>query len=80
VPLDVLVSIITPAYNVERWIGESIDSALQQTESRFELIVVDDGSTDGTPDIVRPARQPPTPASGSCPPPTGARPPRATRG
>ena len=47
------MSVIVPAYNVERWIGEAIDSALRQSESRFELVVVDDGSTDGTADVVR---------------------------
>jgi glycosyltransferase involved in cell wall biosynthesis len=47
-----LVSVITPAYNVAAWIGEAIDSVLGQTESRLEYVVVDDGSTDGTADIV----------------------------
>ena len=51
--VNVAVSVITPAYNVEPCRGESIDSALRQTERRFELIVVDDGSTDGTADVVR---------------------------
>ena len=44
----VLVTVITPAYNVGPWIGEAIDSVLAQTESRFEYLVVDDGSTDDT--------------------------------
>jgi Glycosyl transferase family 2 len=48
-----LVTVITPAYNVAPWIGEAIDSVLAQTERRFDYVVVDDGSTDGTPDIVR---------------------------
>jgi glycosyltransferase involved in cell wall biosynthesis len=43
-----LVSILTPAYNAEPWIAETITSALQQTWPRKEIIVVDDGSTDGT--------------------------------
>jgi glycosyltransferase involved in cell wall biosynthesis len=47
------VSVIVPAFNVERWIAEAIDSAVRQSESRFELIVVDDGSTDRTADVVR---------------------------
>jgi glycosyltransferase involved in cell wall biosynthesis len=42
-----------PAYNVEPYVGESIRSALAQTYTDFELIVVDDGSKDGTADVVR---------------------------
>jgi glycosyltransferase involved in cell wall biosynthesis len=47
------VSIIMPAYNVEPYVGEAIRSALAQTYSDFELIVVDDGSKDGTAEVVR---------------------------
>jgi glycosyltransferase involved in cell wall biosynthesis/peptidoglycan/xylan/chitin deacetylase (PgdA/CDA1 family) len=48
-----LVSILIPAYNAESWIRQSIESALTQTYSPKEVIVVDDGSTDGTAEIVR---------------------------
>lgn len=43
-----LVSILIPAYNSERWVGDSIRSALAQTWPNTEIIVVDDGSTDST--------------------------------
>jgi glycosyltransferase involved in cell wall biosynthesis len=43
-----VVSILTPAHNVAPYIGEAISSALQQTFTRFELLVVEDGSTDET--------------------------------
>jgi glycosyltransferase involved in cell wall biosynthesis len=43
-----LVSILIPAYNAERWIGDTIRSALAQTWPRTEIIVVDDGSRDRT--------------------------------
>ena len=43
-----LVSILIPAYNAERWLAETIRSALAQTWSRTEIIVVDDGSRDAT--------------------------------
>lgn len=47
------VSIIIPAFNAERFLGDAIESALGQTYKNKEVIVVDDGSTDGTKDIVR---------------------------
>jgi len=48
-----LVSIIIPTYNRADVISETIDNVFSQTYKNFELIVVDDGSTDGTPAILR---------------------------
>ncbi len=42
------VSVIMPAYNVERYVGRAIESMLNQTLDNIEVIVVDDGSTDRT--------------------------------
>ncbi len=47
------VSILTPTYNHERFIGPCIESVLAQTFGSWEQIVIDDGSTDGTADVVR---------------------------
>ncbi len=49
------VSIVTPAHNSAAYIGETLASARAQTFTSFELIVVDDASTDGTADVVRAA-------------------------
>ncbi len=42
------VSVLMPAFNAERYISEAIESVLSQTHANFELIIVDDGSTDDT--------------------------------
>ena len=47
-----LVSVVVAAYNCEQYIRAALDSALAQDHPRVELIVVDDGSSDGTPAIV----------------------------
>jgi glycosyltransferase involved in cell wall biosynthesis len=48
-----LVSILIPCFNAERWIGQTIESALAQTWPEKEIIVVDDGSTDRSLDVIR---------------------------
>lgn len=48
-----LVSILIPCYNSEQWIGQAIESALGQTWSKKQVIVLDDGSTDNSLDVIR---------------------------
>lgn len=48
-----LVSVIIPTYNREKIISNSIFSVLNQTYKNFELIIVDDCSTDNTVDVVK---------------------------
>lgn len=48
-----LATIVIPAYNVSGYIGECLESLLTQSYRDIEILVVDDGSTDGTADVVR---------------------------
>lgn len=48
-----LISVVIPAYNHERFVGDAIESVLNQSCQDFELIVVNDGSTDKTEEVIR---------------------------
>lgn len=45
------ISVIVPVYNTEKWLRRCVDSILAQTFTGFELLLIDDGSTDGSPSI-----------------------------
>lgn len=47
------ISVVIPLYNAEKYIGEALESVLQQTIKPAEIIVVDDGSTDGGANVVK---------------------------
>ncbi|MEW6026951.1 MAG: glycosyltransferase [Planctomycetota bacterium] len=55
---DPLISIITPTYNHEKYIAECIRSVLSQSYQDWEMLIVDDGSTDATADIIKRFRDP----------------------
>ncbi len=48
-----LVSIITPCYNSERFIAETIQSVQKQTYPNWEMLITDDGSTDNSVEIIK---------------------------
>lgn len=52
------ISVLMPVRNAEAFIGQALDSLLAQSFGDFKLLVVDDGSTDGTPDVLATCRDP----------------------
>lgn len=50
--MSIKASIIIPAYNAQAYIAETLESCLKQTQGKIEIIVVNDGSTDGTRNLV----------------------------
>lgn len=49
---QVLVSVVMPSYNHKEFVGKAIESVLRQTYKNFEFIIADDGSTDGSPEVI----------------------------
>ncbi|MDP8299694.1 MAG: glycosyltransferase [Candidatus Tantalella remota] len=52
VDTQILFSVVIPTYDRERFLKKCVDSVLAQTYTRFEVIIVDDGSRDGTKDLI----------------------------
>ena len=47
-----IISIIMPVYNSEKYIAEAIESVCNQSYKKWELVIVNDGSTDGSAEII----------------------------
>lgn len=47
------ISIIVPVYNVEKYVEKCVESLLKQTFKNYEIILVDDGSTDSSYEIIK---------------------------
>lgn len=47
------ISVLMPVYNAEAYLGESVESVLRQSYDDFELLIIDDGSTDNSVDIIQ---------------------------
>jgi len=47
------VTVLMPAYNAGKYIAEAIKSVLQQTFTDFQLLIINDGSTDDTEEVIR---------------------------
>lgn len=52
-PADPIVSVLMPVYNNERYVSEAVESILAQTFADFEFLIIDDGSTDGSPALLK---------------------------
>lgn len=52
-PQKPLVSVLIPCFNAEKYVGEAVESALTQTHANVEVVVVDDGSEDGSRRVLR---------------------------
>lgn len=52
-----LVSIVVPVYNVKLYLEQCVDSIRSQTLSNIEILLIDDGSTDGSSEIQIPGRE-----------------------
>lgn len=48
-----IISIIVPAYNVEKYISKTLDSIITQKSANYEVLIINDGSTDGTSRVIR---------------------------
>jgi glycosyltransferase involved in cell wall biosynthesis len=48
-----LFSVVIPSFNYAQYLSRALDSVLSQRDSNYEVVVVDDGSTDNTADVVR---------------------------
>src|SRR6266568_6487042 len=53
IPIRSFVSILIPCHNAERWVAQAVESALAQTWLQKEVLVVDDGSQDGSLDAIK---------------------------
>ncbi|MDR0845535.1 MAG: glycosyltransferase, partial [Tannerella sp.] len=47
------VSVVMPVYNMDKYVGEAIQSILNQSFTDFEFIIIDDGSSDNTWDVIQ---------------------------